>query len=58
MVDLAESSWDWSAGEPPEDHPDYYIRFCKTFSRMGGDLRYATADNRDFLLALVAELEG
>lgn len=56
VVDLAESRWDWSKGEPPEDTPDYYIRYCKSFSRMGGQLRYASADNRDFLLALYAIL--
>ena len=52
VVDLAKSTWDWSAGEPPKDNPAYYLRFCKTFSRMGGTMRYAQADNRDFLLAL------
>jgi len=56
VVDLAESTWDWSKGEPPETHPDYYLRYCKTFHRMGGELRYARADNRDFLLALCREL--
>ncbi len=52
VVDLAESTWDWSRGEPPKDNPAYYLRYCKTFSRMGGEMRYAQADNRDFLLAL------
>lgn len=56
VVDLAESQWDWSQGEPPVDAPEYYLRYCKTFSRMGGTMRYATADNRDFLLALCQEL--
>ncbi len=56
VVDLAESRWDWSEGEPPQDSPEYYLRFCKTFSRMGGTMRYITADNRDFLLGLCAEL--
>jgi hypothetical protein len=50
--DMAESSWDWSQGEPPEDNPAYYHRFNKTFSRMGGTLRYVAADNRDFVLTL------
>ena len=37
VVDLAESQWDWARqGEPPVDHPAYYLRYCKTFSRMGG----------------------
>jgi hypothetical protein len=51
-VDLAESRWDWSKGEPPEEEPDYYLRFHKSFSRMGGTVRYLRADNRDFLTAL------
>jgi hypothetical protein len=57
IVDLAESHWDWSKGEPPMDNPDYYLRYNKTFNRMGGSMRYITADNRDFLLALWQGLE-
>jgi len=50
VVDLAESSWDWkSEKEPDQDDPAYYLRYCKTFSRMGGNMNYITADNRDFL---------
>ncbi len=56
VVDLAESTWDWSRGEPPEDTPDYYLRYCKSFSRMGGRMRYLQADNRDFLLTLTQGL--
>jgi len=56
VVDLAESNWDWERGEPPEDHPDYYLRYYKTFHRMGGEVLYARADNRDFLLGLCAQL--
>ena len=57
VVDLAENDWDWkSRGEPPADNPAYYLRYCKTFSRMGGTMRYICADNRDFLLALLQEL--
>jgi hypothetical protein len=57
VVDLAPMGWDWQGdGEPPPDHPAYYVRFCKTFSRMGGRFRYIQADNRDFLLALSEEL--
>ena len=52
IVDLAESHWDWSKGEPPADNPDYYLRYNKTFARMGGTMRYLSADNRDFLLTL------
>jgi len=58
VVDLAESSWDWSKGEPPASDPAYYLRFLKTFNRMGGQMNYISADNRDFLLALYRELEG
>lgn len=56
IVDLAESHWDWSKGEPPQDNPDYYLRYNKTFARMGGTMRYMSADNRDFLLSLVRAL--
>lgn len=58
VVDLQKSTWDWSESEPPEEHPDYYLRYYKTFHRMGGELHYCSADNRDFLLALCRELEG
>jgi len=57
VADLQESAWDWREGEPPEDHPDYYLRFYKTFYRMGGELHYARADNRDFLPALCRALD-
>jgi hypothetical protein len=58
--DRSRSSWYkfWSRGEPPHDHPDYYLRAYKTFHRMGGELCYACADNRDFLLALCRELSS
>jgi hypothetical protein len=58
VVDLAQSNWDWAQGEPPEDMPDYYLRYNKSFSRMGGTMRYLTADNRDFLLAICHELSS
>lgn len=56
VVDLAACSWDWSKGEPPEDNPAYYLRYNKTFSRMGGTMKYLQADNRDFLLGLLQQL--
>ena len=56
--DLADTDWDWSQGEPPEENPAYYLRYNKTFSRMGGTMRYLQADNRDFLLALSHQLTG
>lgn len=53
IVDLAKSVWDWAKdGEPPSDNPAYYLRFCKTFNRMGGKMKYLSADNRDFLSEL------
>jgi hypothetical protein len=57
VVDLARSSWDWRRdGEPPQDDPAYYLRYCKTFSRMGGRMSYASADNRSYLAALLRGL--
>lgn len=57
IVDIAKSDWDWQKnGEPPSDNPAYYLRYCKTFSRMGGEMHFLTADNRDFLLSLYQEL--
>ncbi len=57
VVDLAKSDWDWQKkGEPPMNNPAYYLRYCKTFQRMGGEMDYLTADNRDFLLALYQRL--
>lgn len=53
IVDLAKSHWDWTQGEPPEDNPDYYLRYNKTFSRMGGTMRYIQMDNRDLMLTLL-----
>jgi hypothetical protein len=58
VSDLAKSTWNWQRdGEPPQDNPAYYLRFCKTFSRMGGRLAYTSCDNRDYLVALLRELE-
>jgi hypothetical protein len=56
VVDLQKSTWDWSKGEPPVDNPAYYLRFMKTFNRMGCHSSYTSADNRDFLLGLYQKL--
>jgi hypothetical protein len=40
------------------DNPDYYLRYNKSFARMGGTMQYLSADNRDFLLAILRGLEG
>lgn len=59
IVDLAKSDWDWQKkGEPPADDPAYYLRYCKTFSRMGGEMKYLTADNVDFLTELYRNLSN
>lgn len=59
VADLAKHDWDWQKnGEPPSDNPAYYLRYCKTFQRMGGEMHYLTADNRDFLLELYASLSN
>ena len=47
--DIHPSKWDWKKGDPPKDNPDYYLRFCKSFSRMGGDFEYLCMDNRQFI---------
>jgi hypothetical protein len=57
VVDLQDGGgWDWTKGEPPKTNPAYYLRFCKSFSRMGGPLTYAQADNLTFLHHLHREL--
>lgn len=59
VVDLQEGGgWDWAHGEPPKDNPAYYLRFCKSFARMGGTMKYLQADNRVFLAGLLSALEG
>ncbi len=50
VVDLQDGGqWDWTRGEPPKDNPAYYLRFCKSFSRMGGVMSYLECDNVVFL---------
>ena len=57
VVDLQEGGkWDWSQGEPPKDHPEYYLRFCKSFSRMGGEMKYLCCDNITFIHNLLTRL--
>lgn len=55
--DLQESVWDWNQGEPPKSSPDYYLRFLKSFNRMGGKTLYIAEDNRALLHNLVQRLE-
>jgi len=50
VVDLQDGGgWDWKSGEPPRDQPAYYLRFCKSYARMGGEMVYAQCDNIAFL---------
>lgn len=50
VVDLQDGGgWDWSRGEPAKDHPAYYLRFCKSYARMGGTMHYVQCDNVAFL---------
>lgn len=59
VVDLQDGgNWDWTKGEPPKDNPAYYLRFCKSFSRMGGAMHYAQCDNVAFLHHLFHKLEN
>src|SRR5208337_58157 len=50
VVDLQDGGgWDWSRGEPPKTNPAYYLRFCKSYARMGGEMHYHQCDNAVFL---------
>lgn len=58
VVDIQDGgNWDWSYGEPPKDNPAYYLRFCKSFSRMGGEMKYVQCDNAAFVHHLLAEMQ-
>jgi hypothetical protein len=57
VVDLQDGGgWDWTQGEPPKTSPAYYLRFCKSFSRMGGEMRYVQSDNAAFAHNLLRAL--
>ena len=59
VVDIQDGgNWDWSKGEPPKDNPAYYLRFCKSFARMGGIMRYVQCDNVAFLHNVLRSLTG
>ncbi len=50
VVDLQDGGgWNWSAGEPPKTNAAYYLRFCKSFSRMGAPMHYLQCDNVAFV---------
>ncbi|MBN9662219.1 MAG: hypothetical protein J0H49_28740 [Acidobacteria bacterium] len=59
VVDLQDGGgWDWTKGEPPKTNPAYYLRFCKSFSRMGGTMHYVQSDNLAFVHHLYTHLQG
>jgi len=50
VVDLQDGgNWDWTQGEPPITSAAYYLRFCKTYARMGGAMHYLQCDNLAFV---------
>jgi len=58
VVDLQDGGgWDWTQGEPPKTNPAYYLRFCKSYSRMGGAMHYLQCDNGAFIRNLFHELK-
>ncbi len=57
VVDLQDGgNWDWTTGEPPKSNAAYYLRFCKSFSRMGGAMHYLQMDNLAFIHQLYQAL--
>ncbi len=59
VVDLQDGGhWDWAKGEPPKDSPAYYLRFCKSYARMGGTMHYLQCDNVVFLHHLFHHLHA
>jgi len=57
--DIQDGNWDWnSTNDPLKTDPAYYLRFCKTFHRMGArEMHYIQMDNRVFLLTLYKYLK-
>ncbi len=59
VVDLQDGGgWDWTVGEPPKTNPAYYLRFCKSYARMGGALNYVQCDNMTFIHHLYRRLSA
>jgi hypothetical protein len=57
VVDLQDGGgWDWTKGEPPKTNPAYYLRFCKSYSRMGAVMHYHQCDNAAFVHNLYHQL--
>ena len=59
VIDMQDGgSWDWSQGEPPITNPAYYLRFCKSYARMGGAMHYLQCDNIAFMQHLRCALNA
>jgi hypothetical protein len=59
VVDMQDGGgWDWTVGEPPKSNPAYYLRFCKSYARMGGLMHYVQSDNAAFVGNLFAQFNG
>jgi hypothetical protein len=57
VVDMQDGGgWDWTTGEPPKSNPAYYLRFCKSYVRMGGAMHYVQSDNAAFVHHLMQQL--
>ncbi len=58
VVDLQDGGgWDWTKGEPPKTNAAYYLRFCKSYSRMGAAMQYLQCDNAAFIQHLYHALK-
>lgn len=58
VVDLQDGGhWDWTQGEPPKTNPAYYLRFCKSFSRMGAEMQYVCSDHCSFIHHVYHQLQ-
>ncbi|AMV38658.1 hypothetical protein [Planctomyces sp. SH-PL62] len=59
VVDIQDGGgWDWTTGEPPKSNPAYYLRFCKSYARMGGEMRYLQCDNAAFIHNLYQQVRA
>lgn len=59
VVDIQDGgNWDWKQGEPPKSNPAYYLRFCKSYSRMGAGMNYLQFDNAGFIHNLYHALKN
>jgi hypothetical protein len=59
VVDMQDGGgWDWTVGEPPKTNPAYYLRFCKSYARMGGSMHYVQSDNAAFVGNLYGRLRN